>query len=390
MFCFCTFFVFIFFYQKPEAHYADALILQIDTNDTIDTIEQSAEVYSVPANHRIEGHFGTKTSEHKLEDLTSEKSVEVDKVLTASEELKVRPRRTKLLENSDKSVEMVQKLVKALEIKNITNISDHKDVVKNVTSEPLIGLKTQEFLKNFNKTRNSTVIPQHLVFLPSKVLKPPKLGSRTQKFSETSARTPKKLPLHLTKQQIQANKKRTNRRQFNDYFDTPRPFNYPMNGQPPAPFQTLSRPSSTAMSFLQNQMQSQMQLKHAKRMKAHKLNQVNSIQDIISNSGSDIFPQPGSKIQFSGVYRHPRKNNGELAGLSNYMTDLSETRNPTVTPTTQIQPYYPQYYAAQNFLPDPFHNFKPKNPSDINQLATNQYKNPPAFGPTPTSFTYYR
>ena len=378
----------------PESHYAESLILQIDTNDTIETVEQSAEVYSVPANHKLEGQFDKVSSENKLEDLTSEKSVEVDKTLNTSEELKVRPRRTKLLDKPEESVEVVQKLVKELESVNITKESNHTEVPKKEISEPLTGVKAQEFLKSFIKPTNSTVIPQKLVFLPSKVLKPPKLGSRSPKFNETSARIPKKLPYNLTKQQIMASKKRANRRQFNDYFDSPRPFNFQMTpGQAPAPFQPLGRPSSTVRTLYQNQLQNQLKLNQAhlaNRLKAHQHNKVNSIQDIISHSDHDAFPQPGSKIQFSGVYRHPRKNNGEFSGLSSFMTELSDGRNPTATPTTQIQPYYPQYYAAQNFLPDPFHNFKPKNPSDINQLATSQYKNPSQFGPTPTSFTYYR
>ncbi|XP_046436239.1 uncharacterized protein LOC124188018 [Neodiprion fabricii] len=90
----------------------------------------------------------------------------------------------------------------------------------------------------------------------------------------------------------------------------------------------------------------------------------NNIQDIIKYLTKDN-EKPSRGIKFSGVYVNPKKLEfypevGEMMANS----DKSEEENP--------------FPFAHGFSSDPFYQYKPKNPSDVNLLATPNVRFPPS------------
>lgn len=190
-------------------------------------------------------------------------------------------------------------------------------------------------------------VSEKLVFPPSQHLKPPKYQRRRRKY--------------------------ISRRQFNprmSYYE-PRPFDFPLNGQPPSSFQKISTPPPLVP------------VANGKR--------VNSIQDILNQGeviqhsphdqslSPSIHGSPGNRIEIIGTYRHPKEYGDVMRMLKRAPTpsyDLTPSASTSAQPTFLPKP--PTTLAtsstAETFKGDPFYNYKPKSPSDINLMALNQFR----------------
>lgn len=184
---------------------------------------------------------------------------------------------------------------------------------------------------------------QKLVFLPGRPMKPSRVMEKPKVNNFPSAP-----PNH----------------RISSRMSDPRPFNHMMGAPHPNGFQRA--PQTTARSF-------------------H--NQVHNIQDIIRQNQVPVhqrhpqrFPMTPARyngiestsmypVQLAGTYRHPRKNG-----------ELSQIFNPTD---------YPKHSQThQEMVPDPFHNYKPGSPYEVNQMAMmNGMK---LMGTMPTQNPYFR
>lgn len=180
---------------------------------------------------------------------------------------------------------------------------------------------------------------QKLVLFPSKSLKPPKFLDRRRFVN------------------IPSNHKMSSR------LSEPRPFNYMTNGVRPNGFQSPAR--STARSYYEA---------------------VDNIQDVVQQptyqlqsgrtslrpvrAGVLYTPMESSSIipvKLAGTYRHPR-DNIELSNMFN------------------IKEYSP-VPSAQPEVVDPFYNYKPRSPLEINQMVTRGMK---LIETTPSQSPYFR
>lgn len=245
---------------------------------------------------------------------------------------------------------------------DLEDLREDGDKIIEISSNATEDVHPKRIRRLDSKEVNSTDLnpnSEKLVFLPSRTLKPPRLAKRLKK--------PEPLINVPINHKPFSQKQLSRRIAINDQ---PRPFNFQMNGPMPSSFK---KPQSTSRSM--------------------SYQPINNIQDALNHyqPQPDLFPTPNiqrrpmsAKIQFAGKYRHPRKN-GDL-------TRFFDPRDPkntlqAVTPTTQIQPQ-PHYHGFnQNFIPDPFHNYKPHSPNDVNQLASN---NNPQFMSRPQPAPYFR
>ncbi|XP_053686776.1 uncharacterized protein LOC128736325 [Sabethes cyaneus] len=85
------------------------------------------------------------------------------------------------------------------------------------------------------------------------------------------------------------------------------------------------------------------------------------------------------RVKFSGIYRHPRKNGDitTLFGDSSKQHELHIAKPQIINSQLDVPSVY---------MPDLFYNFRPTNPSDVNLLATNQFR----FAPVKNDGTYER
>ncbi|EDO63885.1 AGAP006465-PA [Anopheles gambiae str. PEST] len=81
---------------------------------------------------------------------------------------------------------------------------------------------------------------------------------------------------------------------------------------------------------------------------------------------------PNHRVKFSGIYRHPRKE-GDITTLFG-----AASQKPR-----EVHLQAPQL-INQQLQPDRLYNFKPSNPSEVNLLATEQFRFAPASQPTPS------
>jgi hypothetical protein len=164
-----------------------------------------------------------------------------------------------------------------------------------------------------------SVEAQKLVFLPSRELKPPKMKIK---------------------------RRRPIRRQMSYYTGSPHPFDFQMNGPPPHSF---TKPSTGL----------------AHRIPKDYKGKVNNIQDILHQIHHDdsMWKVPLERkraMLLKGAYRRPKvslitdKDFAEILGSK-----------PKVSKSFTA-PYMTDYVS------DPFFNYKPKSPSEINSLAANE------------------
>ncbi|XP_058835703.1 uncharacterized protein LOC131692583 isoform X2 [Topomyia yanbarensis] len=201
----------------------------------------------------------------------------------------------------------------------------------------------------------------NLVLFPSAYLKPPRLGSM-RKFSEEFSFDDTYQPASVA---------------------SPRPFGVPLvsDAVTPTGFTKQNR------SYDTNDPQGI----YSTRQRNHR-GLVNNIQDVLKQISStknqnlryapqleqhpSEFSNPmyrNHRVKFTGIYRHPRKN-GDITTL---FGDYSKQHELHVSKPQTINS---QLSIPSVFMPDPLYNFRPANPSDINLLATNQFRFAPERG----------
>lgn len=166
----------------------------------------------------------------------------------------------------------------------------------------------------------------------------------------------------LANRNIYPNHRYDVRRQVtSEYIDQPRPFEYIIRGTPPSAFQR-------AHSF-------QLNSSSVPQIPKEYVGTVNSIQDIlrqVSDNGNEHQDSNGMhKIKIAGTYKHrkvdditsmfesaPRKNRGQ---------------------TIDVPVIQPHSVDSNKVIRDPFYHYKPNSMSDVNLMATNQFR----FAPTP-------
>ncbi|XP_058465912.1 uncharacterized protein LOC131439195 [Malaya genurostris] len=203
----------------------------------------------------------------------------------------------------------------------------------------------------------------NLVLFPSAYLKPPKLGS-VRKFSDVS-------PLADNFQAAS--------------LDTPRPFRIPKIIEAAIPSGFTKQNRSYAGDDFKGL--------NPTRQRNHR-GLVNNIQDVLKQLSStknqnlryipqleqhpSEFSNPmyrNHKVKFTGIYRHPRKN-GDITTLFGDASKQHELR------VSKPQIINSQLSVPSVYMPDPLYNFRPANPSDINLLATNQFRFAPEKKPS--------
>lgn len=254
-----------------------------------------------------------------------------------------------------------------------------EDSTLESTEETYIGNGSMHNLINFHSKRikrldnksGENIEAQKLVILPSRSLLPPKVGKRprirnprrnTTNLIQKKVNTPPSVQIsnhNMNPSRVSVDTPIAGRRQFtkNAITVNPRPFGFQIIDPMPSGFKKsqITTPNSFPLNVQETQL--------------------HSIQDILNyemkNNDSTPKEKMMNKIEFAGTYRHPGKND---------ITRLFVANLPTVTPTTQIQPQpYVTPAYIQNFIPDPFHNFRPSAPTDVNLLAMNQVR----FAPMP-------
>lgn len=181
---------------------------------------------------------------------------------------------------------------------------------KNESEIPAKRIKRLDSSKESSKSPES----EKLIFYPNRALKSPNT-SRVANY-----------------QQMPANHRMSSR------MAEPRPFNHMIGtvGRPNGFQSQPNQPKSTARSFLQqtNNLENQYPQFTAQGINPMTMNR---------------FESTNRPVQLTGKYRHPRKN-GELSTFFNYGEQA-------------------KYGYQQEMQPDPFYNYKPNSPYDINQLA---------------------
>lgn len=227
----------------------------------------------------------------------------------------------------------VEDSIEGIEVIEVTGINS----ADNVTEAPP---------KRIKRLDSDEAVPtpdsQKLIFLPSRTLKPPKTMERRKMVNFP--------PNHKMSSRI----------------SEPRPFNHMMSGQAPNGFQVPIRPTARPFHEQINNIQDaiqQSQLSTYQTMPGRAPKRpVHSGVMYIPIESSSIIP-----VKLAGTYRHPR-NNLEFSDMFN-LKDYSQL--PTQQPETQ----------------DPFYNFKPGSPLEINQLATRGMK---LIETTPSQTPYFR
>lgn len=148
-----------------------------------------------------------------------------------------------------------------------------------------------------------------------------------------------------------------NRREFVEQLDEPRPFDFILKGNRPAAFKSIANETTL----------------HFPDIPKDYIGTVNNIQDIIDQvNGAQVGwlrDRSGRKVRFGGTYRHRKSD------------DITRVFQP---PTYHLAT---QPKKSANIVRDPFYQYKPQTMSDINLLATHQFRFAPyhAMGLVPTT-----
>lgn len=206
-------------------------------------------------------------------------------------------------------------------------------------------------LGNIGNVPDPLELNDNLVLFPSSYLKPPRPGSM-QQFAEDRS----------LKETVR---------------DKPRPFGYVAGGENPIGFR---KPNRTLEDSELGQS-----LKH--------YGLTNNIQDVLKQLSSSreqrykLFPQQqqqpsefsnpayrNHRVKFTGIYRHPRKN-GDITTLFGAASRQHELQ------LTKPQVINSQLAVPNNLMPDSLYNFRPSHPSDVNLLASEQFRFAPENDP---------
>lgn len=226
---------------------------------------------------------------------------------------------------------------------------------KEVTSKIEAGITVPEVIgkneseipaKRIKRLDSSNEVSERLVFYPHRTLKPPRTNNT---------------PRAIAYSQFPTNHRMSSR------MAEPRPFNHMVAGISRIPNGFQPAPKSTARSFQ---------------------HQTNNIQDVIQQNQYPLqqnpflmqgmnpmtmnringFESTTRPVQLSGKYRHPRKN----GDLSTFFNNGEQAK----------------FGYQQEMQPDPFYNYKPNSPYDVNQLAMRGMT--AMDGGVPTQSSYFR
>ncbi|XP_053665846.1 uncharacterized protein LOC128714990 [Anopheles marshallii] len=246
----------------------------------------------------------------------------------------------------------------------------------NTSQEDESSMKRTRRLRYYGadeKPTRSSASPNgrdRLVVLPARFLKPP---SRAVEWPSTS--------WEETKANPPAGEEAERRR------DTltvePKPFQVAINGLVPIGFQQ-PRVNRTTKALANDWTPSSVQdivrqLTLAKRKQQQQLQQHHMLYYNYPHNPS-LQPaefnhpvHPNHRVKFSGIYRHPRKE-GDITTLFG-----AASQRPR-----EVHLQAPQL-INQQLQPDRLYNFKPSNPSEVNLLATEQFRFAPASTQLPES-----
>ncbi|XP_052897125.1 uncharacterized protein LOC128304042 [Anopheles moucheti] len=209
-----------------------------------------------------------------------------------------------------------------------------------------------------------------LVLLPARFLKPP---SRAPEWSSTSWEETKAKPLSGEEAE----------RRRDTLAVEPKPFQVAINGLVPIGFQqprvnrtTKALASDWTPSSVQDIVR---QLTLAKRKQQQQLQQQHMLyynypyNPSLQPAEFNHPVHPNHRVKFSGIYRHPRKE-GDITTLFG-----AASQRPR-----EVHLQAPQL-INQQLQPDRLYNFKPSSPSEVNLLATEQFRFAPAGTQLPAS-----
>uniref|UniRef100_A0A182YNU7 Uncharacterized protein n=1 Tax=Anopheles stephensi TaxID=30069 RepID=A0A182YNU7_ANOST len=159
----------------------------------------------------------------------------------------------------------------------------------------------------------------------------------------------------------------------------PKPFQVAMSGLVPVGFQQPPRANRTTKALANDWTPSSVQdivrqLTLAKRKQQQQLQQQHLLyynypyNPSLQPAEFNHPVHPNHRVKFSGIYRHPRKE-GDITTLFG-----AASQRPR-----EVHLQAPQL-INQQLQPDRLHNFKPSNPSEVNLLATEQFRFAPATG----------
>ncbi|XP_052859855.1 uncharacterized protein LOC128267106 [Anopheles cruzii] len=260
-----------------------------------------------------------------------------------------------------------------LSFDNETSIEPSAGGFNTVLTTPLSsGLMNQSAesaessMKRARGLRGSVAVGRDgLVLLPARFLKPPPVAGETDARSRLSW-SGEGEPL-LEAEVLTTPESAVSRRS-----DEPKPFHFKPIGLVPVGFQQQPV-SGEANHSLADSIQGVLrQLTLAKRQQQLHYN-YHPYRGAIPLQPSE-FNHPvhqNHRIKFSGIYRHPRKN-GDITTLFGAASQRPQevVLQPPQLINQQLQ---------QPMMPDTLYNFKPHDPSDVNLLATEQFR----FAPQP-------
>uniref|UniRef100_A0A182PPH4 Uncharacterized protein n=1 Tax=Anopheles epiroticus TaxID=199890 RepID=A0A182PPH4_9DIPT len=219
--------------------------------------------------------------------------------------------------------------------------------------------------------RHEQVGRDRLVLLPARFLKPPSRAPEwTSSWEEAKEASPAKPE--------EADRRR-------DVLGVePKPFQVAINGLVPIGFQQ-PRENRTPKALTNDWTPSNVQdivrqLTLAKRKQQQQLQQQHLLYHNYPYGPQSLQPaefnhpvHPNHRVKFSGIYRHPRKE-GDITTLFG-----AASQRPR-----EVHLQAPQL-INQQLQPDRLYNFKPSNPSEVNLLATDQFRFAPASTQPPDS-----
>lgn len=169
---------------------------------------------------------------------------------------------------------------------------------------------------------------QKLIFFPSRTLKSPRISERSRVVNYSPAN-----------------------HRMSSRMSEPRPFNHMISGPKPNGFQR--KPIQSTARTLQQQRQQVQNIQDIIQHNQYPVHQPQQTHRLMPARLNVFDPSSLLPVQLAGTYRNPR-NNGELTQMFNPNDYHKHPTNP-----------------PEILMPDPFYNFKPQDPLEINQMAMN-------------------
>uniref|UniRef100_A0A182RKN9 Uncharacterized protein n=1 Tax=Anopheles funestus TaxID=62324 RepID=A0A182RKN9_ANOFN len=239
----------------------------------------------------------------------------------------------------------------------------------NTSQEEETSMKRTRRLRYYGEAEKPAKGRDRLVLLPARFLKPP---SRAPEWSSSWEETK---PIPSTVEEAE--------RRRDTLVVEPKPFQVAINGLVPIGFQQ-PRVNRTTKALTNDWTPSNVQdivrqLTLAKRKQQQQLQQQHLLyynypyNPSLQPAEFNHPVHPNHRVKFSGIYRHPRKE-GDITTLFG-----AASQRPR-----EVHLQAPQL-INQQLQPDRLYNFKPSNPSEVNLLATEQFRFAPASTQLPES-----